>query len=106
MLCTILEREIDCFFATKEENGKNSCSYNNSGCVPIVDECLKGDDDKACENIVDMPNGKYCTKFPNPESRWERGHCPLATHVKVDFSTPIEKKLNPLKASKRAAKGG
>ena len=105
MECTLLDASVDCHFATKGLNGQNKCSYNGNSCFPIVEECLSGDDEKACEHIVEFPKGKFCAKFPNPENRWERGRCPLATHIKVDFEAPLEKKLNPLKASKRAARG-
>ncbi len=105
MECTLLEATIECHFASKGPNGQNKCSYNGSSCLPIVEECLSGDDEKACEHILELPKGKFCAKFPNPENRWERGRCPLATHIKLDFEAPLEKKLNPLKASKRAARG-
>ena len=105
MECTLLEASIECHFASKGSNGQNTCSYNGSSCFPVVEECLSGDDEKACEHIIEFPKGKYCAKFPNPENRWERGRCPLATHIKLDFEAPLEKKLNPLKASKRAARG-
>ena len=105
MECTLLETPVECHFASKGYNGQNQCSYNGSSCFPVVEECLSGDDEKACEHIMEFPKGKYCAKFPNPENRWERGRCPLATHIKLDFEAPLEKKLNPLKASKRAARG-
>lgn len=106
MQCTILGSPVDCHFAAKGANGQNACGYNGSSCVTVVEECLNGDDGKACTHLVDLPKGRFCTKFPNPQTRWERGRCPLATHIKVDFEAPLEKKLNPLKASKRAARGG
>ncbi|MEE9274015.1 MAG: PxxKW family cysteine-rich protein [bacterium] len=106
MECTLLEAPVECHFATKGENGKNGCGYNGESCYPVVEECLKGDDEtKACASVVELPKGKYCSKFPNPENRWSRGRCPLATHVKVEYEAPLEKKLNPLKASKRAVRG-
>ncbi len=106
MECTLLEAPIECHFAQRGENGSNLCGYNGTSCFPVTEECLSGDEEKPCSHIVELPKGKYCTKFPNPENRWARGRCPLATHIKMDFSAPLEKKLNPLKASKRAARGG
>jgi len=45
-----------------------------------------------------------CAVYPAPEAMWSRlGGCPMATHKsKVAI---LEKEVNPLKASKRAAKG-
>ncbi len=106
MECTLLDAPVECHFATKANGDKNGCSYNGTSCFPIIEECLKGDEDKDCAHIVELPKGKYCTKFPHPENRWSRGRCQMATHIKVDLSAPLEKKLNPLKASKRAARGG
>ena len=105
MECTLLEAPVECHFSSKGSNGQNQCSYNGSSCLPVVEDCLSGDDENVCEHILEFPKGKFCSKFPNPENRWERGRCPLATHIKVDFEAPLEKKLNPLKASKRAARG-
>lgn len=106
MECTLLDKSIDCHFAQKGNNGSNRCGYNGTSCIEVTEDCLKGDDEKPCGHIMETPKGQFCTKFPNPESRWERGRCPLATHIKLDFAVPLEKKLNPLKASKRAARGG
>lgn len=107
MECTLLEGPVECHFAQRgEDNGANRCGYNGESCLNVVEECLSGDEEKSCEHIVELPKGKFCTRFPNPMSRWARGRCPLATHIKMDFAAPLEKKLNPLKASKRAARGG
>lgn len=107
MECTLLDAPLECHFATKGANGKNGCTYNGGSCRPVVEQCLTGEEEgKACAHIRDLPKGKYCSKFPHPENRWLRGRCPLATHIKVDFETPLEKKLNPLKASKRMARRG
>jgi hypothetical protein len=106
MECTLLEVPVECHFAQRGDNGANRCGYNGTSCLPVVEECLSGDEEKPCSYIQELPKGKYCTKFPNPENRWARGRCPLATHIKMDFAAPLEKKLNPLKASKRAARGG
>jgi len=55
-------------------------------CQPVVDRCKE---DKGCER---MENG-YCKAyiFPaskwRPASKWGRGNCPLATHVKIELET-------------------
>ncbi len=105
MECALLEAPVECHFAVKGASDRNKCSYNGSACLPVVEECLSGDDEKPCDHVFETPKGKYCSRYPNPENRWERGRCSLATHIKVDFEAPLEKKLNPLKASKRAARG-
>jgi len=107
MECTLLEGPVECHFAQRGgDNSANRCGYNGESCLNVVEECFSGDDEKSCEHIIELPKGKFCSRFPNPVNRWARGRCPLATHIKMDFAVPLEKKLNPLKASKRAARGG
>ena len=40
---------------------------------------------------------------PNPAKKWFDGRCNFATHIKTESGKAA--KVNPLKASKRAAKG-
>ena len=47
---------------------------------------------------------KFCASFPDPEAKWRRGSCNLATHVKNEKKETAQK-INPLKASKRKAAG-
>jgi hypothetical protein len=46
---------------------------------------------------------KYCRIYADPPGRWILGICPSATHVKIEFRETAQK-INPLKASKRAAR--
>lgn len=57
-----------------------------------------------CERIATIEGKEYCSAYSNPVSKWRTGHCNLATHVKLAV-TAEKTKVNPLKASKRAAKG-
>ena len=53
-----------------------------------------------CARIVN----DICGVYTNPVYWWDkRGGCPLATHVKIRVVE--EKKVNPLKASKRKMSG-
>lgn len=91
MRCTTIKEGVECIFMKK-----NGCSYNGGHCHPIVEEC--GD----CQRIMEFPTGKYCISFPEPRLKWQKGAiCPLATHVKREYQVS-GRKLNPLKASKRA----
>ena len=48
---------------------------------------------------------RYCNAFPDPAVKWRRGVCNLATHQKGNGNgAKPEQKVNPLKASKRAAR--
>jgi hypothetical protein len=62
--------------------------------MTLVEKCF------GCENTV---HG-LCACYVNTEAQWKRGNCPRATHV--GRKRVEEKNVNPLKASKRAAKKG
>lgn len=64
---------------------------------PIVELCL------GCERIRTFEEESFCGSYPLPAKKWTDGRCNFATHVKGEVSTKV--KVNPLKASKRAAKG-
>jgi hypothetical protein len=51
--------------------------------------------------VREFPAGAFCAVFANPASKWTLGRCNFATHLKSDVKKD-EKKLNPLKASKRS----
>ena len=78
---------------------KAGCSYNGGTCYPVVEACM------GCERIKEYPTGQYCTTFCEPELKWRVGPCNLATHVKKTNGNGSDRKLNPLKASKRMAAG-
>jgi hypothetical protein len=57
---------------------------------------------EGCDRIVDSTIGRVCSAYPAPSKKWSSGICNFATHVKVEITTE-ELKINPLKASKKAA---
>ena len=64
----------------------------------IIDKC------EGCERIRAFDGQQYCANFPVPAGKWRMGNrCNMATHIKTQHSAA--QKVNPLKASKRAAKG-
>ncbi|GAB6887681.1 PxxKW family cysteine-rich protein [Desulfothermus okinawensis JCM 13304] len=66
---------------------------------PIVENC------EGCERVVEFEGEKYCASYPRPQAKWRNGACNFATHVKAEIDKAGKVKLNPLKASKRAARG-
>ncbi|MBQ7738419.1 MAG: PxxKW family cysteine-rich protein [Desulfovibrionaceae bacterium] len=64
---------------------------------PIVDQC------NGCDRVREFESEKFCSSYPNPDKKWAGGRCNFATHAKVEVAS--QAKVNPLKASKRAAKG-
>jgi hypothetical protein len=75
---------------------KAGCSYNGGKCHAIVESC------EGCTRTLEFPGGKYCNSFPYPAQKWQNASCIMATHVKKAQKAE-EQKINPLKASKRAA---
>ena len=63
---------------------------------PIIEKC------EGCERIVEANNNRYCQSYAYPEAKWRIGICNFATHKKPEI-TVGKVKINPLKASKRAA---
>lgn len=64
---------------------------------PVVEQC------EGCAKIAEFEGEKFCTLYPAPDRKWVQGRCNSATHVKVAVAEQV--KVNPLKASKRAARG-
>ncbi len=92
--CEHLKPGIECVFWKP----KRGCTYAGGGCSPVVDSC------EGCEHVGTFPAGRYCTVYADPAYKWSVGACNFATHVKSDVVQEA-RKLNPLKASKRAARG-
>lgn len=63
---------------------------------PIIEKCT------GCDRVIERNDQKYCKTYATPEAKWKLGLCNFATHQKAEFST-AKVKVNPLKASKRAA---
>jgi hypothetical protein len=87
-----MKEGFDCVFMAKK-----GCGFNGGVCHTVVDEC------HGCDKARDFPAGVFCIAFPDPAIKWRRGVCNMASHIKAQGKNK-EAKLNPLKASKRAAR--
>ena len=65
--------------------------------MPVIAQC------EGCDRVREFEEEKFCSSYPVPERKWADGRCNFATHAKADAKAAA--KVNPLKASKRAAKG-
>lgn len=68
---------------------------------PIVEQCYTGE--KKCSKIVVENNISYCKSYAFPTAKWRNGLCNMADHLEIEVKKD-SKKVNPLKASKRAGK--
>jgi hypothetical protein len=63
----------------------------------VVEQC------EGCFYVFTKDDGEsVCVPYYSPAAAWRRG-CPMATNQIVE--KVVEKKMNPLKASKKARKG-
>ena len=92
MVCNSVKQGVECFFMNK-----NGCQFNGGNCHPIVEQC------NGCQKVKEFPAGNYCLIFPEPAVKWRAGKCSMATHL-VKAAAAEQVKVNPLKASKRAAR--
>lgn len=74
----------------------SGCVFPGGSCKPITSQCI------GCTNTVIYEDVVYCKSYMNTESKWLSGRCPLCT-VKIEVKV-VEQKINPLKASKKAAR--
>jgi len=91
MICVTLKSGTECLFMKKA-----GCSYSGGKCLTIVENC------EGCTRIIEFETGKYCSSFPAPAQKWQKGICSMSSNVKKTKAVE-EQKINPLKASKRAA---
>jgi hypothetical protein len=92
--------------------GKKICVFLKEGsrdckaieaCHPATPDCETANLGNPCGKILENSGGKYCAAYAFPETKWVKGKkCPLRQERKVDEE---KKAINPLKASKKAAKG-
>lgn len=73
--------------------------YTTGQFQPIIDKC------EGCERTIAVESITYCNAYAMPEAKWRLGLCNFATHVKTEIAVSTLK-VNPLKASKRAAAQG
>lgn len=79
--------------------GKNGCKYLGGACFEIVEQC------EGCERVVKYDMGNFCSVYPHPAMQWRKGICNFAIHVKKEIAKKdVIKKVNPLKAAKRASR--
>ena len=91
MNCETQKPGTECLFMKK-----TGCSYGGGKCFTIIENC------EGCTRVLEFSTGKFCSNFPAPAQKWQNASCTMATHVKKVQKTE-EQKINPLKASKRAA---
>lgn len=72
--------------------------YTSGAFQPVIDKC------DGCGHIVEANAQKFCQAYIVPSAKWRIGICNFATHVKPEIVT-AKTRVNPLKASKRAAAG-
>jgi len=77
---------------------KKGCSFNGGICHGIVEKC------EGCNRKIGFSSKWYCTAYPDPSQKWKTGNCNLASQVVKAVAPESKIKVNPLKASKRAAK--
>jgi hypothetical protein len=74
-------------------------SYKGVIMETIVEKC------EGCDRVVPVEGKNYCTTYAKPELKWAKGACNFATHARAEVDKAGKVKVNPLKASKRAARG-
>lgn len=90
-----MSKTIDAFpGATRTPEGM---LYNGALFHPIIDKC------EGCGRIRNFEEAQYCSSYPMPASKWSMGTFNFSTHTRL--TQAAAGKVNPLKASKRAAKG-
>ena len=79
--------------AVKTENG---VEFKGFVLEPVVEQC------SGCDRMREIEGEWYCSSYSQPAAKWRNGSCNFATHLKTQQSKGKEK-VNPIKASKRAA---
>ncbi len=91
MKCDTLKKGVECSFMSKK-----GCGFGEGHCLPVVESC------SGCARTGVHEDITYCNVAPSPESKWRIGSCNFATHLEKKRVEEAQK-INPLKASKRAA---
>jgi hypothetical protein len=92
-ICQTIKKGKECIFQMPK-----GCFFDDGHCDPIIDRCA------GCANIEKWPTGDYCTCYASPEYKWTVRNCVRATHIEA-LEKAKEKELDPLKKSKRMARG-
>ena len=93
MLCSTTRSGMECFFMTEK-----GCTFNGGTCHEAVDKCTE------CGHLIEVADKKYCRAFPDPASKWALGDCNFSTYSEWK-QVGTQHKVNPLKASRKAAAG-
>ena len=96
MECSTIKEGVECGFMTVA-----GCSFNGGTCHPVVEAC------EGCGHVIEMASDLYCATYADPRAKWAYGACNFATHRKADNGSSLTatQKVNPLKQSKRLARG-
>ncbi len=94
MKCVTIKKGVECAIMSS-----TGCSYKGGQCYPIVEKC------DGCDRMAEFEGYTYCNSYPEPSVKWDRGACNFATHIQATLDKSGKVKINPLKASKRAARG-
>jgi len=94
MQCTVIKIGQACTFATTDGCGFGAADET---CNVVIDKC------EGCGHIQEWPTGRYCGVFVDPAEKWNRGICNFATEARIEQNVS-KKKVNPLKASKKAGR--
>ena len=76
----------------------NEKTFSGSPAYAAVENCT------GCANIIEHDGKSFCKTYKDTAAKWMFGQCNLATHV--SRKAEEARKINPLKASKKAMKGG
>jgi len=82
----------------KASQSKATDKYASGMFQPVIDKC------EGCGHIVEASAQRFCDAYIVPSAKWRLGICNFATHAKPEIVT-AKTRVNPLKASKRAAAG-
>lgn len=93
MKCVTEKKGAECAFMSLK-----GCNFNGGHCHRVVDDC------HGCSRAETFETGTFCKVVPHPAVKWNVGSCNFATHVSRNVAEKSQK-INPLKASKRAAGG-
>ncbi|MBD3398378.1 hypothetical protein GF413_04895 [Candidatus Micrarchaeota archaeon] len=91
MQCVTEKAGVECAFMTRK-----GCNFNGGQCHTVVEQC------EGCSRTQTIGDKTFCTVAPEPAVKWITGPCNFATHIERS-KAELAQKLNPLKASKRAA---
>lgn len=72
--------------------------------TPLVPQCTLVEEDGAKVTFCSRADGNFCGAYAWPEKKWARFDCPMADSFlkQKEEATTDKKKVNPIKASKRA----